>query len=403
MRIRHIVIIFSLLFCWAALYFYAPVGVDISTLRVIYSILLTITTLLSWQTLFYKGHNTLYYNPMRWLLFAMLFSIIPAAVTWGQPVSLTLRATLPFLAYIYFFFLYRYQPEIKDLEKVIWVLCIVYICVYLYSLYMAPTFVFGDVGKDINDNRGFFRFSVPGPAFLHLGFFLTIAKYIDQKKTKWIVFSALLFLTIILHVTRQYIFWAFVVSFFFLTVNMKLWKRIVFIVFVAALLVYAFQNVPIFQRLSQLTEKQYARSQNHREDVRVTSYRLFLFQFSPDVFTTVFGNGAPHVDSSYGRLVTNLKDKGLYMSDVGYAQIYALFGIIGLASFIGICYRVLRQKVPDKYLYAKMYIIYAMFSTFLTGYFLNVDVNGAILAISVALYILERVNGQSRTVRIITE
>jgi len=268
---------------------------------------------------------------------------------------------------------------------------------------MAPTFVFGDVGKDINDNRGFFRFSVPGPAFLHLGFFLTIAKYIDQKKTKWIVFSALLFLTIILHVTRQYIFWAFVVSFFFLTVNMKLWKRIVFIVFVAALLVYAFQNVPIFQRLSQLTEKQYARSQNHREDVRVTSYRLFLFQFSPDVFTTVFGNGAPHVDSSYGRLVTNLKDKGLYMSDVGYAQIYALFGIIGLASFIGICYRVLRQKVPDKYLYAKMYIIYAMFSTFLTGYFLNVDVNGAILAISVALYILERVNGQSRTVRIITE
>ena len=84
------------------------------------------------------------------------------------------------------------------------------------------------------------------------------------------------------------------------------------------------------------------------------------------------------------------------MSDVGYAQIYALFGILAIVSFIVICYRALRQKVPEKYLYAKMYIIFVMFSTFLSGYFLSP--NTAIASICIALYILERVNMQSREV-----
>ncbi|WP_159102793.1 hypothetical protein [Marinilabilia salmonicolor] len=146
----------------------------------------------------------------------MLLSTFMAFVFNQQNIILGYRATMPYLALIYFFILKQAKVSYSFIEKVIWLYCIFYIFIWLYALSQAPDVLFQlDMSKDIRDNRGFFRLFIPGKEFIYGGLFLALNYYFVSRKFKWIIISSAIFLVIIMHVTRQTIFFAFIVSLFF--------------------------------------------------------------------------------------------------------------------------------------------------------------------------------------------
>ena len=70
--------------------------------------------------------------------------------------------------------------------------------------------------------------------------------------------------------------------------------------------------------------------------IRVQAAEFFLFEFSPNWVTAIFGNGIPYWNmSDYGIYINMLQTKyGFYLEDVGIIGYYAQIGIFGVLSFI---------------------------------------------------------------------
>jgi hypothetical protein len=119
----------------------------------------------------------------------------------------------------------------------------------------------------------------------------------------------------------------------------------------------------------------------------MVSYNYFFNEFSPNIFSYIFGNGPPHTESHYGGVYANLNFRGVFMSDVGYAQLFALFGVFGLLLFLNLFYKTLtHRRLEIRYKYTVWFVLFIIFSNILSGIVLN---NSTIICLVFVFYILE--------------
>ncbi len=375
------------LFPIASYYFYRYVGINEQVSKAIYFLVFPITLIMAYEKLVSNSQNFLYTKPLKKLLLLMFFSTIMAFVFRGQSFMESYTVTSVYLAIIYFFLLLKIKPDLEYIEKVIWVLCIVYIILWLYGLYMAPIHVFGiEREGGIEDTRGIFRLSIPGKGIVILSFFLAITKFVETKEKKWIIIFSLLYMVIIMHVIRQIILWSAIVGLIYLFRKSK-WIWLVAILFS---FVFFFVNPKlggnsVLGNLLSETTDQYSSQKSGDENIRITEYKYYFTEYSENIFQVIFGNGVAHSASSFGKMESSLaENKYLYASDVGYAEIYIRFGIIGLLLYGTIFYRSIKQKVLPKYMYAKLFIIYLMFANIAASWVFHDTI-----IICLSLYILE--------------
>ncbi len=115
----------------------------------------------------------------------------------------------------------------------------------------------------------------------------------------------------------------------------------------------------LVSRLIYISTKQLQEHNTGNENVRLLEYQYFLTSYSKNIFTDIFGNGVPHVESLYGHKEVNIKEQFAYfLSDVGYAEVFIRFGFIGLFLYILMFLRAAKQSVSSDIVYAKMFIIY---------------------------------------------
>jgi hypothetical protein len=249
----------------------------------------------------------------------------------------------------------------------------------------APEIVF-NVTMFEEDERGIFRLFIAGSESVIIAFFMTISKYVETRKTKWIVLSIGLFVIIVLHATRQIISISLLVALFYLLRKNKYLWIYIGIVGVSLFLInkIAINENSVIRKLVATSEEQLRAQQRGEEYVRVTEYRYFFTEYSKNIITCILGNGIPHSNSAFGKMEDRMHaEKYLYVSDVGYAQQYVWFGLTGLVLLGIIFYRALKQKIPSKYMYAKLFMIYIVFVNIASTYMTYM------IMISICLYILE--------------
>jgi hypothetical protein len=389
----HLLIVF--IFCLSSFYFYEPIFLNEQLLKLLYWFMVIVLFGFSLKPILYNSETFKFISPLRVLVISMFVSVLSAMVFWGQSPHLTIRAMFPYLGFVLYFYLLTTKPPLVWLVRLIWILAALYILIYLFSLIQIPNTVFGSfMDRTVSDKRGFFRLFIPGRGFMFLSFFMSVSSYLYSKRTRWLWIAFGLFLIIVAHVIRQYILFSFIIAGVVLLWRVELWKKILLLLLCVIAGYYVYEYSSIIQALINITNAQIVENKPV-EDVRITAYRYFFFEFAPNLFASIFGNGVPHDQSSYGsfyRFVVN-DQMELFMSDVGFAQIYAQFGLFGLLSVFFIFFRSFYIKVPSKYLYLKLFIIFVFFSNFLSGYFLS---NHNIAAISIVLYMMEVVSKNDR-------
>ena len=382
------------LFPIASYFFYYYVGFNEQVSKVIYYLVVPITVLMAYEKLVSNSQIALYAMPLKKLLLLIFFSTIMAFVFRSQSFKESYTVTAVYMSIIYFFLLLKIKPDLEYIEKVIWVLCIVYILIWLYGLYMTPIHVFGMVRVDgIEDTRGIIRLLIPGKGIVILSFFLAISKFFETKEKKWSIIFSLLYIVIIMHVIRQIILWSTIVGLIYILIKSKS----IWLVAISFALAFVFANSKleensILGKLLSETTEQYSSQKSGNENIRIQEYRYYFTEYSENIFQVIFGNGVANSTSSFGKMETELaKNKYLYASDVGYAEIYIRFGIIGLFLYGTIFYRCIKQKVSPKYIYAKLFIIYLIFANIAASWVFH---DAIILCLS--LYILERCEENNR-------
>ena len=327
--------------------------------------------------------------PVQLIVLSVFVSMIMANLSWGQSYLDTFKATLPYILWIFFFYLIKIKFPIKTIEYIIVIYGIIYMIIYFYQYTHSNSILFGWGGGDeFKEDRGVIRIIIPGGGIFFLASFIALNKMTTQKSGKWLWIS-LSFIGIlipILTATRQYIAGVSLIYLFHFIKNQQFYRKVIILTSLIAFMVYISRSDNAI--VKGILEAQKETSQEGKDYIRIITGTYFLTQFSPDNINRVLGNGVPYVDISYyGKFVTSLfQTSSIYLDDVGIIAMYAMFGVLPVFAFFLIWFKSITLPLPNDYYYVKYYLWF-LFITSLTS--LGVYHPHYLIATVFALYIYQ--------------
>jgi len=288
---------------------------------------------------------------------------------WNQPIPNTFRSSIAYFNLSFFFLLLKYKVRTESLIWLVFIYTIIVVLLWFYAIGQAPNIVFGSLGEDdfteLVNNRGGYRIRILGTTLSIICYFYFITKaYLHRKRWMYGV-AILLFLFNCTDLTRSNmasIVIATLVLFYLLNRNVLTFmvKTIIAVSITLALIYYFFsENIDI---LINLTDSQFERGNEDDGFYRLKEYVFFFTEFNKSWLTILFGNGAEN-NSDLQMYVNQLKLKGYYSDDVSYVIPFLQIGILGLLYYLFLFYKALKTPVQKEYLFAKIYIVYVVFSS----------------------------------------
>lgn len=329
-----------------------------------------------------------FYRAFRWLLILWGLSLFSAYIFWDQPIVHTYRASANYFFFIIFFYFCKERIRIDSLEKIIVLFGWLYIILWLYAMFRAPSLTFGvSEDNEVSDNmqRGMLRINFTGRLSLIFAYFYYLNKCFIERRPKFIIFAGIFFVFIVLQLTRQLILWAGVVSIIYIFLRAKklaVALSILFFAMYAGVTNIHFSDNNIIGAMINLT---YDQAKYAGDDIRVEEYRYFLTDWSPNVVTSLIGNGMPHSETEYGHYYQTLQNNGFFLSDVGYPCMYVLVGVLGLAIYLFLYIKGAFLKLPKEYNYVNMFLLFLIPANIAASWYGGADTQ---LAFSICIYII---------------
>ena len=148
----------------------------------------------------------------------------------------------------------------------------------------------------------------------------------------------------------------------------------------------------IYQNMAELTENQLEMNNGGKDDIRMQAYKYYLFDYNDSLGETIFGNGLYHSKSEWGKSVSKIiENKGLVLSDVGFASLFHQFGIIGIIILGFFFFKIFKQSHDKQHLFIKYYIL-----SILGGNILSHQVDMSITSIAIIVYLCWIQNQQKK-------
>ena len=129
---------------------------------------------------------------------------------------------------------------------------------------------------------------------------------------------------------------------------------------------FVLPQIPIYKSMMELSENQIDKNKYKEEDIRITAWRFYTYEYQKNGITRIIGNGMPSIgNSTIGNkfdAVTNARygGNGCYFVDVGWAGFYWLFGIFATIGLLVILIKALimaRRMKKDYYVYWILFIL----------------------------------------------
>lgn len=368
---KNIRILFVFLLVIVSFQFFDARFLNKSIVNIVTYAFLTISILVSVPYFFRKKGG--FILPVQLIVLSIVISVPMVQLGWDQSWKDTLIATVPFMSWIFFFYLLHIEIPVKTIEKIALIYGVLYILLFFFQLAHSPTVLFGKsiAGWDKNEfstSRGIARIVFPGAGVFFLVTFIAITKITIKAKRKWLWLSLTVLGIIIpvLQVTRQFIFSVCVIYFYHFTKHLAGYKRIIILGVAICFCFYIINiNNSLVKGIAKATKTDLKEGDNY---VRVQAGDYFLNNFSPSNINKIFGNGASYGSSEYGTFINYLQYRyGFYKSDVGIIGMYAMFGILAVIGYIIIWIKSFTIPLPEEYYYLKYYLWFLLLTS-LTWY-----------------------------------
>lgn len=328
---------------------------------------------------------------IKWLLCSYVISVFMAYLFWGQDFLLSYRVSYVFFIMLFYFYLKKKRYSLGTIEFIIWFFAVLYIFLWLYALSRTPELTFGytESGDVDDESRGIFRINFIGNIFLPFASFLAINKYAITRKIKFLLLFGLFFVFIILQVTRQTILFTAIVSVIYLFKYYKKYIYILTFLLIAGYFILPYVKIPednVISALIELSESQNEADAAGNEYIRITEYRYFFTEWSGNPITWILGNGLPHALSEYGRYYSRIQTtQKLFLSDVGYASMYVINGLVGLFFYFLLFFKSLKTKLPGNCHYASMFVLFLVLANIFASWYFVADCQ---IAMALCFYII---------------
>jgi hypothetical protein len=288
-----------------------------------------------------------------------------------------------FIYFVLFYpFLHILKPKPEFLIKVMVVLGIFYAFLYISQILVYPAKL---VSSNLFMDRKTLRIGMPGSGFLMLAYFIGLSRLFKTNQFKYFLLCLLTFTVITLMGTRQVIAPVAIATVLSILFSKKVKSRVLIIILVAiAVIPVYFLFIDIFNAMFDVSQKQ---ATNYKDDIRVKAATFFIFEFFPNKWSYIIGNGVPSALSPYGlKMNAFAKLLGYFQSDIGIIGDFSKFGILMVIAQISLYVRVMIMKIPVELDFLKYNFLIALLAIVFGSSFGYADF---IVIICISLYIID--------------
>lgn len=314
-------------------------------------------------------------------LFAFNLAIVGAYTFHGQNAGLTFWVQRYSLFFFTYFFLHAIRINVKEVERMIFILGMMYIVFFLIQYVLYPRIIF-DIRIDVD--RGTTRIFLQGGGFATLAYFMALYYFTSTQKPLYGIVALLFFITLILQGTRQNILLIGFATIMFILISKKVKSKFLIMLLLVLLAIpvfYFFQD--IFMNLIAVSEKQTAQQD---DDIRLKAIKFFVGDFFPSPFAYLIGNGDAHMASKYGMEIFRLKIvNGLYQSDIGVLGDFSKYGVFFILGVVLIYIKIFKLKLT-RFIYLKYFFLVSILRLFLGSDFGSAE---PIVLLSTMLYMMD--------------
>ncbi len=291
-----------------------------------------------------KPYFTKNFNiPITLILFSVILSMISANYFHGQSFAITAVVQRPIYFYMMYYALHYFSFKPNTVIKVMFGIAFFYVFVYLVQYIIYPTVI---LHCRVIMDRNTVRIYMPGSAYAVFVFIFSLHIFFQKHQFKYIFICLLMFLIFIFGGSRQVLVSVFLTTALYLILTKRIKNKFV-VVFVAILGLIPFYLL-LQDMLLALIDVTKSQSANIESNPRVGALRFYLLEFSSNKLTYIFGNGAPSLNSAYGRLILRLAiSKGFNLSDIGMLGEFFKYGFLFVAVQLFVIFKLIFTKLPD--------------------------------------------------------
>lgn len=296
------------------------------------------------------------------ILTSVVLSMFGAYVYHQQPFAITAVVQRYMYFFLFYFLLHQLRPEPNDLLRLIIYLGITYALIYFAQYFLYPTQI---LHSKTAQARGTVRIFFPGAIYLFLSLFLGLYLFFATHKYKYIaIVLAGVFVTILLGTRQVLIPIIFLIIMYILFSKKVKSKFAVFTLAALSLIPLYFMFEGIFISLLEVSKEQ---SQNAEDDIRIRAMKYYIFDFFPNSFSYIIGNGESSSNSIFGIKVNQVKEFfGYYQSDIGLIGDFSKFGLLYIVGQLVSMIRIVTWKLDEKMAFIKL-MIWSMIITMATS------------------------------------
>lgn len=296
------------------------------------------------------------------LLIAVVLSMFGASFFHGQSLMATALAQKAIYFYLLYYLLSYLKIHPDEMIRLFFVLGCMFIGIYLIQFILYPKMI---LSSKVLEERGTIRIYLTGGGFAFFLYFLSLSRFFQTKHIKYILLILANIVVFILIGSRQLIATVMAVTLAYLIISKTVKSKLLIGMLGAMFMVSVyliFQD--IFASMFEVSQDQKG---DGMENVRLRAAIFFLYEFFPNTFSYIIGNGAWNPHSEYGsRIIYYMQYFGYFQADIGMIGEYSKYGLLFVLVEIFIYIRVIIMKLPAHLYYIK-YMFAANFLMAFTG------------------------------------
>ena len=320
---------------------------------------------------FIKKSTTKIFFSYKIFCFSIVLSILLAWISWEQSFLDSILATNLYFFFFIFFTIVSINPSIEEITRTILFCSYINIPIFCIQFFFPDLYLFGLPDYEYNDDRfgDFIRVISPANGY----FFFTLFYYLQKIQSNF-SFSKLslimiIILIIFLQSTRQLYVATSLIFIISLIRTATFRNKLVSILFLFSVYLLFTLNPKANELYKGIEKGMSTKNELLTEDfqnyARILNINNVLFENSPNILSTIFGNGFPRVgESSYGKYYLKISNANLDFSDIGIFGFYAYVGIIPSLIMLYLLISLIFFRIDLKYFYFKAYLLYLFFTLF---------------------------------------
>lgn len=377
----------------SSLSFYNPMGlINQTTNKFIFYIICLYALFIAIKSKSY--YNTAIYPKYSYILILSGFitAIFNAQLIHNQDIIISFIAILPYLfSYLSFYILLKFNIPRERIHKIIFTFCFISMAIYIINYLTLPNKVFGGAIEEIDTSRGLARIGVFSIELIVFMLFYSISQWNNQKKKKYLYLIILSIIFIFLSLTRQVIFLSLLLGLILYINKQSIYNKIIIAIISFSVYLFILPQIPIYNNLVELSENQVEENKYGEENIRITAWKFYTYEYQKNYLTAIFGNGVPSMgNSKWGNefqktIYYEYGGNGCFTSDVGWAGFYWNYGLFATIGLISLLLKAIFCKKSHDEQYLTYWCIFIFLTSFTSG---PIIIGKQIISIMTILYLI---------------